>query len=83
MPKTRQEGDLLVWWIPQVPGKPFEVSVPTREEGRRLLDTLAAYDLFQFKQNIKPDYSNVGGLMVYEDGEWIDCEDEEDDDDQN
>lgn len=59
-----------VWWIPQVPGKPFHVPVTTVEEAMLVLDTLAKYDLFQLAENIKPDYSNAGGLEVLEDGEW-------------
>lgn len=66
-----------VWWIPQVPGKPFEVSVATIEEGARLLDVLANYDLFQFANRIKGDYANAGGLMVFEDSDWCDWMDEE------
>lgn len=67
-----KEGDLKVWHIPQVPGKPFEVSVGTLREGKLLLDALAHYDIFQYENKIKPDYSNAQGLMVYEDGEWTD-----------
>lgn len=66
------DGDLKVWWIPQVPGKAFEVPVATPAEGKLLCDALAAYDAFQFKHRIKPDYSNAGGLQVFEDGEWSD-----------
>lgn len=66
---------LRVWWIPQVPMSPFRVDVPTAEEGRRLLNTLAAYDIFQFENKIKPDYCNAGGLeMQADDGEWEDVE---------
>jgi hypothetical protein len=67
-----QEGDLKVWWIPQIPGKPFEYPVKTIREARILIDVLGLYDLFQLKHNIKPDYSNVGGLQIYQDGEWLD-----------
>lgn len=55
-------GDLQVWWIPQVPGKAFEADVASVAEGVKLMDVLAAYDLFQLQQRIKPDYCNVGGL---------------------
>ena len=68
-----KEGDLRVWWIPQVPGKGFYVSVKDVDDAKKILDTLAKYDLFQFASNVKPDYSNAGGLEVYEmykDGEW-------------
>jgi len=66
------EGDLKVWWIPQVPGKPFEVAVPCLQSASLLLDTLARYDAFQFENRIKPDYCNAGGLMRFEDGDWCD-----------
>lgn len=60
-------GDLRVWWIPQVPGEPFYVPVKNINEAKLLLKTLANYDLFQFKNKIKPDYCNAGGLEVFED----------------
>jgi hypothetical protein len=63
---------LRVWWIPQIPGKPFLVPVANAPEAKKLLDVLAAYDIFQFENRIKPDYCNAGGLSVYEDGEWTD-----------
>lgn len=85
MAKSKDEQrQLRVWWIPQVPGEPFLVEVNNPVEGRRLLDILAEYDLFQFNHRIKPDYSNAGGLHVFnkdtseweewtdEDGNWID-----------
>ncbi len=65
-----KEKDLRVWHIPQVPGKPFHVSVSSPEEAIKILDVLANYDAFQFKQHIKPDYSNAAGLEVFEAGEW-------------
>lgn len=68
------KGDLRVWWIPQVPMKPFYVPVANLDEALLLLDTLAKYDIFQYENRIKPDYANAGGLNVYEDGEWVDWE---------
>lgn len=64
------EGDLRVWHIPQVPGKPFHVPVSTPREGALILRVLADYDHFQLMNNIKPDYCNAQGLEVFEDGEW-------------
>ncbi len=61
-----------VWWIPQVPMKPFIVEVSDLQTASTLLDVLAEYDNFQFENNIKPDYANAGGLSVFEDGEWTD-----------
>jgi len=59
-------GDLRVWWIPQVPMEPFFYPVESPEEGAALCDALAKYDMFQYENNVKPDYCNVGGLQVYE-----------------
>lgn len=70
--KVDIEGSLMVWWIPQIPMTPFLYPVNNIREAELLLDSLAMYDLFQLKHNIKPDYSNVGGLMVFEDDDW--CE---------
>ena len=86
MPKFLREkmSKLQVWWIPQVPGKAFTVEVNSIVEGVKIMDVLADYDDFQFKNKIKPDYCNVGGLQEWDDdcdGEgtpgWIDWYDEE------
>lgn len=61
-----------------MPMKPFEVSVGSVEEGAKLIKVLADYDIFQFENNVKPDYCNVGGLMqLDDDGEWADWFDDE------
>jgi len=79
-----KEGDLRFWWIPQIPGKAFEVRVATIAEGRKLEEIFADYDLFQLEQHVKPDYSNMGGVARWEsDGsggfDWFDVEEEEED----
>jgi len=75
---------LQLWWIPQVPMKPFTVDIDSLEEGVKLLTLLANYDLFQFEKLIKPDYANAGGINQWSedcDGEgnpgWESWEDEE------
>ena len=70
-------GDLRVWWIPRVHMKAFYVDVTTLSAARLVLDTLARYDIVQLENNIKPDYSNVGGLLVYDSIEqsWVDWHD--------
>lgn len=68
-----------MWWIPQIPGEYFTVPVGSPREGRLMVDTLARYDAFQYEHRIKPDYSNVGGLHVFEGGEWEDWSDEDGD----
>jgi hypothetical protein len=75
-----KEYDLRVWHIPQIPMDPFHVPVNSIEEARKVLDVLANYDLFQFENNIKPDYCNVNGLEVFENGEWLEWENADGDD---
>lgn len=80
---------LQVWWVPQVPMNPFEVEVESVQEGVKIMDVLASYDDFQFKNRIKPDYCNAGGIYQWAedcDGEgnpgwenWYDDETGEDD----
>ena len=48
-------SDLRVWWIPQIPGKPFYVNVSSVGEGVKSMDVLAKYDAFRLEHNIKPD----------------------------
>lgn len=76
MRKRHVEGTLRVWHIPQVPGKPFHVVVNTPKHGKQILDVLADYDLFQLENMIKPDYSNAGGLEIFENGKWHEWYDE-------
>jgi hypothetical protein len=82
--KNRYVGDLQVWWIPQIPMKPFEVDVASVAEGAKILQVLENYDVFQFDNLIKPDCANAGGLRRWccdADGEgnqgWEDWYDEE------
>lgn len=74
--KNPQDGDLRVWWVPQVPMTAFEVDVPDLKTASIILDTLAHYDAFQFEHKVKGDYCNTGGLQQYdgEAGEWWDWE---------
>jgi hypothetical protein len=64
-------GDLCVWHIPQVPGKPFYVPVKTVAEAKLVDRILCAYDLFEFDHRIKPDFCNAGGLNVWDGDVWM------------
>lgn len=65
--------------------KSFKVEVGTVLEGVKIMQVLADYDAFQFDNNIKPDYSNAGGLQMFDpsddtdspEGSWVDWYDEE------
>ena len=75
-----KQGALRVWWIPQVPMKPFRVAVESVAEAAKLLQVLADYDIFQFDNKVKPDYCNAGGLEEFDGEEWSDWYSEEGDD---
>ena len=64
--QVSKQGDLRVWWVPQVGmNAVFHAPVASPAEAKKLIATLADYDLFQLANNIKPDYCNVGGLEYF------------------
>lgn len=74
--------EFKVWWIPQIGQSPtFYVPVQSIEEGKKICEVLAHYDLFQYENRIKPDYANTGGISMKHptgtDGEWWDVPDDE------
>lgn len=73
------KGDLRIW-IPQLPGKHFWWPVKDLEQASQLLDALAAYDDFQVANRIKGDHCSMGGLCVYQSGDWEHWESEDYDD---
>lgn len=68
-----------------MPMKSFKVEVGTVSEGVKIMQVLADYDAFQIDNNIKPDYSNAGGLQMFDpfddrdspEGSWVHWYDEE------
>jgi len=78
--KKYKEGDLRVWHIPQVPMQAFYVPVKNIEEAKKILIVLADYDIFQFENKVKPDYSNAAGLQEFQGGDWTEyCNQDGDD----
>lgn len=59
-----------VWWNPQVGSGcgTFFYECPSLEAALMLDDALGKYDLFQLENNIKPDFSNAGGVQWFCDG---------------
>jgi len=86
---AKPKSKLRVWWIPQVPMRAFRVDVDSVDEGVKLMTVLADYDAFQYDNNIKPDYSNIGGLEMFDtqdttdspEGSWCNWYDDETDED--
>jgi len=70
---------LRVSHFPQIPCKPFIVEVESLKEAKLLYDALADYDLFQYKNRIKPDYANATVIEQYdeEEQEWVSWYDDE------
>lgn len=68
-----------VWWIPQVPGKPFYAEVPDFKTARLVDETLGRYDIFQYENRIKPDFANAGGIEYWDEteGEWVGIDESE------
>lgn len=58
--------------FPQVPCKAFIVDCDTVHEAIKVSETLAQYDLFQYAQNIKSDYSNATAILAwsFDEEEW-------------
>jgi hypothetical protein len=73
-------AEFQVWWIPQIGHglTPFVWPVPSLEVGMMLCDALAQYDLYQFRNRIKPDYCNAGNVQwrhpILTEGEWHDID---------
>lgn len=76
---TQIERRLRIAHFPQIPCKPFYVDVDSLEEAKKIMDTLAFYDLFQYENNIKPDYCNICTLEMWDETEkeWCSWYDEE------
>jgi len=70
---------LRVWHIPQIPmNNPFYVEVENPKEAARILRILWNYDDYQYRNLIKPDYSNASGLEIMNDyGDWSEWYDED------
>ena len=68
--RRAKKGALRVWWIPQVPGEAFHVRVKSVEQAKFTITLLADYDQFQLDQRVKGDYSNAGGLQMWDGEEW-------------
>ena len=63
---------MRVWHMPQVGcNATIHIPVESELEGKKIMDILAAYDLFQLENNIKPDFCNINGLQVFNEDEQV------------
>lgn len=80
MKELLKEQKLKICHFPQIQMKKyFEVDVKNLEEAQIIMDTLANYDLFEYKNKIKPDYSNMTILKIWDEeaNDWLEWMDEE------
>jgi hypothetical protein len=70
---------LRVAHFPKIPCKPFYVEVQDLQQAKLISDALARYDLFQYNNRIKPDYSNATVIEQWDEEEqdWLSWCDEE------
>lgn len=71
------EGDLRVWYCPQVPCPALKIPAPDLATARIVYNALIDLSTFEFDHRIKPDYCDMGGIERFEDGEWCGVEDED------
>jgi hypothetical protein len=77
MTENPKKGDLMVWWVAQVPMEPIKIPVPDAKTGAMILNVLAEYDAYQYLNDVKPDYCNAGGLIEWTGTSWDDWMDDE------
>lgn len=65
-PQAPKHGDLMVWHIPNIPGDAIRFPVASLREAKVIIDVLAEYDQDLFNMQIRYDYSNASGLVVYD-----------------
>ncbi len=86
-------GDLRIYYIPQVPMKAYEADIPRGagesdsaylERAAFVLRTVVEFSIFEFENNVKPDYSDVAAIVRWEpepdggDGfDWFDVDESE------
>jgi len=76
--KKPREGDLRIWHNSNI-GDPryeknFHFPVDDPAMGRKMLDLLAEYDLYQGERKV---FANAQGLEIFEGGEWFEYEDQD------
>lgn len=74
-----------VWYIPQVPMKPFRFEVPDIATARIVKEALIKFSLFEFENNVKPDYADAIGIEKFsvKAQEWWEYHEEDEDEDED
>ena len=66
-----------IWYIPQVPMPAFEREYEDFETAKTVLNAIINFSIFEYDNNVKPDYSDVAGISFWEEAEqdWEDIDD--------
>ena len=66
-----------IFYIPQVPMHAFEREYEDFETAKEVLNAIINFSIFEFDNNVKPDYSDVAGISYWEEAEqdWEDIDD--------
>jgi hypothetical protein len=70
---------LRVWWKSTFPGNAFYFPVNSLLEAKLLLTALPEYDWFLYDNHLRGNYSNAGGLQMWNEStqEWEEWWDDE------
>lgn len=64
-------GALLMWHMPEVAsGEKLYIPVISPEQGQKFIFLFNDYDHFLLKNNLRADFTNASGLLVYKDEQW-------------
>lgn len=64
------------WYIPQVPMESFKFECDTAEEAIMIYTAIVKFSIFEFKNRVKPDYSDAWWVQYYNEDiqDWEDLE---------
>ena len=67
-----------IFYIPQVPMPAFEREYEDFETAKEVLNAIINFSIFEYDNNVKPDYSDVAGISFWDEAEqdWEDIEEE-------
>lgn len=67
-----------IFYIPQVPMPAFEREYEDFETAKEVLNAIINFSIFEYDNNVKPDYSDVAGISFYDEeyGDWEDIEED-------
>lgn len=75
MPKTQERFRAV--YVPQVPMKGIVIEAPSLEKAVYALESMIALSVFEYDNNVKPDYSDMAVIERWDGDEWEDVDEDE------